>query len=317
MKKVNEFLEEKLKLTQTVIVSCSGGPDSMCLLSLIDGYKKKNDIKVICAHVNHKVRTESDEEEDFVRNYCLERGITFELLTIRNYDGNFHNDARVQRYMFLKELCLKYDSKQIYTAHHGDDLVESSLMRISRGSNLSGYAGFKKELLLDDVLFIKPLIFIDKNRIINYNNENNIEYRLDKTNNSLEYTRNKYRHKVLPQLKEIDNDIHLKFIKFGDKLHEYAEFVDKYISSKEFILEDSIDIPKYIVADNFIQKRVIENLITLVQKKNEFYVKDNVIKEIDKLLKSEKKNACINLPNGFIGEKKNNKFVIKKINIVL
>ena len=155
MNDVIKFLNEKIKEDDLVIVACSGGPDSMCLLSLVLT-KTKN---IVCAHVNHNVRKQSIEEYSYVENFCKEHNIIFEGLNINfNNTANFENNARKKRYDFFNELKEKYSAKYILTAHHGDDLIETILMRITRGSKLSGYLGIKKE----NNIFLRPLLYITK-----------------------------------------------------------------------------------------------------------------------------------------------------------
>ena len=312
MDKCIEFLKNILIKEDNILLSCSGGPDSMCLLKLLIDIRKEIGFKIIVAHVNHGVRDESSEEEVFVRDYCALNDISFELLKIESYKGNFHNDARVIRYNFLDKLYKEYNCTKMFTAHHGDDLVETILMRISRGSNLTGYIGFKNINKLNDKEVIRPLIYTTKKDIIIYNDTNNIPYRIDESNNSLEYTRNKFRHLVLPNLKKIDENIHLKFLKFSEKLNEYDKFIESYIDDHGLIEDKCIMIKKYNNESDFIKTRVIEKLISLVQLDNEFYVTDNIILEIIKIINSQKGRCFINLPNGFIGKKENHKFYIEK-----
>ncbi len=312
MDNVKKFINNNIVDNTTLIVSCSGGPDSMCLLRLLIDARETKKFKLICAHVNHNVREESAEEEEFVRNYCNQNNVVFEILKIESYKGNFHNDARVLRYKFLKKLCDKYKTNIYLTAHHGDDLMETILMRISRGSNLSGYIGFKVINKLSTFKNYKPLIYVTKEEILKYNDVNNIEYRLDKTNESLEYTRNKFRHIVLPSLKKIDDKFHLKFLKFSEKLNEYDKFVKDYIIDKNIIINDKISVINYLIESDFIKKRSIELLISIIQESEEFYVTDNIIFEIEKLLLSDKGKATIDLPNNHIGIKENKQFYIHK-----
>lgn len=313
MESAKKIIEKEITENSVVVISCSGGPDSMCLLNLILEYKKLKNLTIVCAHVNHKVREESEEEEEFVKTFCEKNNIIFELLTINEYSGNFHNDARVLRYNFLDDICEKYESKILLTAHHGDDLVETILMRISRGSNLPGYAGFKVINKLSTLKVVRPLVTITKKDIIKFNEKNKIEYRVDKTNESLEYTRNKYRHLILPNLKKIDEKIHLKFLKFSEKLLEYDEFVKEYIENQKIVVDDYIDIKIYDSESDFIKRKSIELLIFKYQQNEQFYVTDNIIFEIEKLLNSDKGKATINLPNAHIGVKKNKQFNIEKI----
>ena len=99
----------------SVVVACSGGPDSMALLSLVVKLKNIMNLKVVVAHINHNVRIESDSEKDFVYNYCISNGLVFEYMKIDNYDGyNFENEARDRRYKFFDELSSRYNCKYVH-----------------------------------------------------------------------------------------------------------------------------------------------------------------------------------------------------------
>jgi len=134
MDKAYEFLSNKLgiKYGDTVVVACSGGPDSMALLHMLYVLKKALDIEVVCAQVNHNTgRVGQAEEQEFVRNYCRNHNLVFEGLTIDEYgDDNFHNEARTKRYNYFGKIVKKYSAKFLFTAHHGDDLTETILMTI-------------------------------------------------------------------------------------------------------------------------------------------------------------------------------------------
>ena len=314
MKEPKDFLQNLVKKDDVIVLSCSGGPDSMCLLSLFVELKNTIDFKLIVAHVNHKVRKESEEEEEFVRRYAKDHNLIFELLTIDNYSkNNFHDEARVRRYNFLKELMDKYHANYLATAHHGDDLIETVLMRIERHSVLSGYAGFKRIQNVNNYQIIRPLITVSKQEIKDYDDSNNIEYRIDKTNYSDEYTRNRFRNHVLPVLKEEKEDIHKDFYAFSKELYEYDSFLRNLIKEMNIISNNEIDVDIYKdIKDDFLQRKVIEYYITLIQENNEFYVNQNIIKELDKLLYSKESHATID----FKGIKNNNKVSIEKINSV-
>ena len=105
MEKAIRFLLEDIKLKNgdILVVGVSGGPDSMALLHILQRIRKKIDIKIICAHVNHNIRKESAEEKVFLENYCKEKDIIFEAMLIEKYsDDNFHNEARNIRYRFFQ-----------------------------------------------------------------------------------------------------------------------------------------------------------------------------------------------------------------------
>ena len=212
-----------------VVVGVSSGPDSMCLLDLLE--KKTN--KIVVCHINHNIRKESITEENYIKEYCKNHKLIFESMTIKEYkENNFENEARKIRYKFYEEILKKYNSDKLFLAHHGDDLIETVLMKIERGSNIEGYAGIKRISKLNNYEIIRPLLSYTKKDIINYNKSHNITYFIDSSNTNTDYTRNWYRHKVLPILKEKNTNIHLKFLKYSETLQEYNNFVDRIIEKK-------------------------------------------------------------------------------------
>ena len=299
MKTETKFLEDNIKNNSTIVVACSGGPDSMCLIDLLVRIKKEKNLNVICAHVNHKLREESDNEALMVERKKKKNKIIFELLEINEYKTTKFNeeDARKRRYKFFESLIQKYNAKYLLTAHHGDDLIETILMRIVRGSNLSGYVGIKKINKNKNYTILRPLLTTTKENIISYNKNNNIEYVIDRSNESMKYTRNRYRKKILPFLKEESKDVHLKFLKFSEELNSYQQFVDEYIKEKELVENNMIVINKIINESNFIKRKALEFIIKEIQTKYIFEISDNQIKEILKII--NKNNKSIDLKNGF------------------
>ena len=311
-------LSNLIENNSTVIVSCSGGPDSMALLSLVNKLKNDKNLKVICAHVNHKVRKESDDEAIMVEKYAKDNNDIFELFEITSYHekANFHEDARKIRYKFLKELKDKYNANYLLTAHHGDDLTETILMRITRGSNIKGYIGFKEVSTWEGITLIRPLIRKTKKELIIYNENNNIPFAIDKTNSSDEYTRNRYRNKVLPILKEENENIHLKYLKLSEELNRYYEYVkDKALDSLNKIIDkdNNIIVSKLIKLPKIEQELIISELIVKYQLEDYLPISDVLFENMLNTLDSKKHNNTINLPNNYIFGKEYDKLIFKKI----
>ena len=312
MKKVIDFLKENLDKNASIVVACSGGPDSMCLLDLVTKLKDELNLNIIVAHVNHKLRSESEEEAKMVENYAKENNITFELLEITNYiNGNFtEEDARKRRYNFFNEIIKKYQASALLTAHHGDDLIETILMRLTRGSNLSGYIGIKEISQTDNYKTLRPLLTITKDEIVNYLKENNVPYRLDKTNEELKHTRNRYRHIVLPFLKKENPKVHEKYLKFSKELIEYDNFVNTYIKDKKFIVDNSIVINKVSNETDFIKRKCLELLVKDIQSNDYFDISDEQMSNLMKLYNQS--NKSIDLNNNYMGINSYGKIYIKK-----
>lgn len=318
MTSCKNIIIDNVKKDSTVIVSCSGGPDSMCLLKNIIDLRETLNLKIIVGHINHNVREESLEEEIFVKEYALKNNLIFESMTIKNYtNANFHNEARIIRYDFMKAMIKKYQADYLFTAHHGDDLMETILMRIARGSNLKGYAGFRIVMPQEGYTLIRPLILTTKEEIIRYNNENQIDFVIDKTNYSDDYTRNRYRNHVLPFLKAENSDVHLKYWLYSERLNENNDFIEKIVSKVEKnIIDDNIlIIDKFLKEDHLIQKRIIENMLYRLYQDDLYIIG---LKHVDIIIDfiSKKKNGSLDLPGGYVAIYEYGKFYIKKTEII-
>ena len=315
MKETIAYLNSLLKNNDTIIIGLSGGPDSMCLLDIVLKIKKKP--RIICAHINHNIREESKEELNFITEFCQKKQLTLETTTFdkksENEDYN-ELELREKRYKYFGELMKKYNAKYLFTAHHGDDLIETILMRISRGSNLKGYSGFQTESNKNGIEVIKPLIFVTKDEIQKYNEENNITYVNDKTNDSDEYTRNRYRHHVLPFLKKENKNIHLKYLKFSRELKKYYDFVDSIVNEEISRRYDKkiLDITEFYKLDKLIQTKIVEYILDDNYYDNLYLVNDKHVNMILDIINNSRPNIEINLPDNLFIQKEYNRLKISR-----
>ena len=303
-----------------IVVGCSTGPDSMALVDMLLKIRKKYDLKLIIAHVNHNIRKESYQEAEFLKDYCLKNDLLFETMIIENYgDDNFHNEARNIRYSFFENIVNKYNADYLMTAHHGDDLMETILMRMVRGSNLAGYSGFKKEVIMNNYKIIRPLLNYTKQELEDYDKENNVMFFVDSSNSKDDYTRNRYRKYVLPFLKEEDNNVHLKFLKFSNTLNEANKFIEKTTNNaiKKVMDNDSIIIDKFLELDSYIQKEVLYYILQKYYQDDLVLLNDKHISLILDIINSNKPNTYVNLPNDVIAKKEYNMFYLtREIDII-
>ena len=305
----------KFQLKDTIIIGCSSGPDSMALVDMLLKIRDKYELSLIVAHVNHNVRKESYEEAEYMKNYCENNKILFESMTIEEYgDDNFHNEARNIRYSFFENLVHKYDANYLMTAHHGDDLIETILMRLVRGSNLNGYSGFKEVVQMDGYKIVRPLIHYTKQELEEYDKENNIKYYIDSSNDKDKYTRNRYRKYVIPFLKEEDANVHNKFLKFSEELDAASRFIDKERDKAldRCLDKNSIKIDCFIREDSFIQKEILYYLLSEFYQDDLILVNDKHIELVLNLIYSNKANAFINLPNEVVANKSYNMLELKR-----
>lgn len=305
----------KFNNNDTIVVGCSTGPDSMALIDMLLKVRSKYNLFLICAHVNHNVRKESYAEATFMQEYCEQNNIIFESMIIENYgDDNFHNEARNIRYNFFEKTVNKYGAKYLMTAHHGDDLIETILMRIVRGSNLNGYAGFKRVVDMGNYYLVRPLIDFTKDELLKYDEENNIQYFVDSSNAKPKYTRNRYRKVVLPFLKEEDPNVHHKFLKFSENIMQANEFIEKERNKalKKVLNNGKIEISKFLELDSFIQKEILYFLMEIYYQDDLILLNDRHISLLLNVIMSGKKNVMVNLPNEVIAVKEYDKFFLRK-----
>lgn len=306
---MNHVLDDYI-FNNYVVIGVSAGPDSMCLLDLL----QKKTTKIVVCHINHNVRKESIEEEEYITKYCQDKNIILEKTTINNYqENNFENEARKKRYMFYEEILKKYNSKTLLLAHHGDDLIETILMKISRGSNLEGYAGIKEVSNVKNYQIIRPLLKYTKEDIINYNKSNNIKYYNDSSNQSTNYTRNRYRLNILPLLKKEDKNIHKKYLKYSKTLIEYDDYIKREVKRNinNVYKENIINIDNLNKLDTFLIKNILYNIMNNIYQNKNNIITDRHIQNIISLLNNTKPNIKIDLPNNKEIVKEYNKLIIK------
>jgi len=299
MKETIAYLNNLLKDNDTIVIGLSGGPDSMCLLNVLLSLKKK--INIICAHINHNIREESKEELEFVTNYCKEKNLIIETTTFEKKDSisNYsEQELREKRYAFFKQIINKHNADYLFTAHHGDDLVETILMRLTRGSTLKGYSGFQAETQKEGYKIIKPLIYTTKEEIDEYNKTNKIPAVIDNTNNEDIYTRNRYRHHILPFLKKENSNVHIKYLKFSKELNKYYEFVDSLVNKEinKRYKNNILDITNYEELETLFQTKIIENVLDSIYIDNLYLITDKHVELILDIIKNPKPNIEINLP---------------------
>jgi tRNA(Ile)-lysidine synthase len=234
IQKVISTIEKNLMFNKgdIVIVGVSGGPDSICLLHLLNELSNQLEIKLIVAHVNHCLRgLEADKDQEFVHNFCEDLKIEcyskrIDINKIAEMNNVSSETAgRDARYEYFNELKSKFKANKIALAHNANDQAETVLMRIIRGTGLEGLVGIKP--VRDDV-FVRPLINISRNQIEEYCAINNISTRVDKTNFENIYARNKIRLELIPYIeKNFNSDIVNGLIRLGDTAKKDNDFIEK------------------------------------------------------------------------------------------
>lgn len=248
-----------------IVVGVSGGPDSLCLLNLLNSLKDKYSLKLIVVHINHSLRVEADFEEEFVKEFSKKLNLEFYSkkvdvgLISKNEKRSTEEVAREIRYSFFEEVLNKVDGNKIAVAHNKNDNAETVILNLIRGCGMDGLIGIegKSENL------IRPLIDVDRSEIEKYCKDNNLTPMLDKTNDESIYTRNKIRNLVLPEIKEINPDIINTLSRFSEIIKDEEEFILEYINEVYENIRVYENNEIYLLKDKFlklklgIQRRVL------------------------------------------------------------
>ena len=214
-----------------IVVGVSGGPDSLTLLTLLNKYKSKFNYEIIVAHVNHLIRKDSTDDEQFVENYCKKNGIKFYYKRVnvqeiaKQQKKGEEEVGRNERYKFFDEICEKENANKIAIAHNMNDNAETMLLNLIRGTGLNGLEGIQPSQYNNR--FIRPLINCNRNEIEDFCKENNLEPRIDSTNKENIYKRNIIRNKLIPFLKELNPNIIETLSRTSVIIAENNEFIQK------------------------------------------------------------------------------------------
>ncbi|MEW6456510.1 MAG: tRNA lysidine(34) synthetase TilS [Acidobacteriota bacterium] len=296
IKKYNLLSENDL-----VIVGLSGGPDSVALLHLLLDYKKTFPIKIYLCHVNHKLRgKESEDDEEFVKEIARSLNLSIKVFSCdvkrfaKEKKVNLEEAGRILRYDFFYKLADEIKAQKIALGHNLNDQAETFLIRVLRGSGLTGLSSI---FPVSEGSIIRPLIELSREEIEFYLKEKTLSYRLDKTNLDVKFLRNRIRHELIPYLqrdfgKKLISNI-AKAAEIIREENELNELVEADIYDKVIDLFDgslAINLEKLIsyslAAKRRIVRRFLKNIIGSLRRISFKHVEDilNLKKEKEIIL---------------------------------
>jgi len=289
---VIDLLQNELKIPKQskLIISVSGGADSMLLLSML----KESSHKIEVVHFNHMKRQQSKIEADLVRSYCQENNIPFHYYLIEVDEGNFHHQAHKMRLHYLKDVAKVAKAKYILTAHHLDDLLENILIKLTRGSNLLGYAGMQLSHTKKGITYIKPLLYTSKKEILDYVIEHHVPYLNDESNEENYYLRNRYRHAVIPIMKQENLNLLSQAKNYHQQLTKAFNFI-RNTSLNVLNQSQEIDVNVFKEQDIAIQ----EDMIAYLLENKQINTSYDIVIAIKNMILSEKPNQAIDLSHQY------------------
>lgn len=203
------------QLNDTLVVALSGGADSAALLDMLSRLPGFN-LQLVAAHLNHCLRgAESDADQEFCNKLAASYGIPFEVRRVdvkelaKSEGLNLEDAGRRARINFLEQVREKHGATAIITAHHCDDQAETILMRLLRGSGMTGLCGIPYS---NQRGYIRPLLNVTRAEIELYLTEHGLDWREDASNQDTSFLRNRIRHELLPLLEQYNPSVRRSLI---------------------------------------------------------------------------------------------------------
>lgn len=218
----------------TFMIAVSGGVDSIVLSYLMH----KAGATISMAHANFQLRgEESTRDENFVKDFAAKYSIPLALNKFetaayaQTYKMGIQEAAREMRYAWFSTLLTENTSvtKVLLTAHHADDQVETVFMQLARGTGLHGLTGIP-ERREDALLMVRPLLTFSKNEITQFAKTNGLDFVEDSSNSKDDYTRNLFRHKIVPIIQEVIPNMTQNVLDTINRLKEAEAIVESTVT---------------------------------------------------------------------------------------
>jgi len=312
---MENFNYDLIKENDSLLLAISGGIDSMVLLDILNKLKPKLNLKLFIAHVDHQTRISSKDDRDFVLKKAEEYGIQFFLENLEiNNEQNFHDYAHKARYEFFYKIGKENKIDKIVLAHNANDLAETILMRLTRGSSFEGYRGILEETKYKTITVIRPMLKMSRNDIEVYQQSNLVAYQNDPSNESDDYTRNRFRHYIMPFLDQ-ENP------KYLEKINQFSFYQNlsykmieeetlKYLEKSNFYNEGFIDIVDFKKIPEIIKIEVIKRIVNEITNSSLELSLNNIL-DIIELTNKEKPHLSFIIEDKLYVEKSYNKLDFK------
>lgn len=318
--KVIEFISHYnlINANDRLLVSFSGGPDSVFALYFLSKFRRKYKIELSALHFNHGLRgKESDGDEDFSVEFCesLNIPLIIKKIDVKDYAGknkmSIEEAARKLRYNLLESVRKELNYDKIVTAHNQSDNTETILLNISAGIGLNGFAGIP----IKRGKIIRPVLCLTKQEIVDYLDLNKIKYRIDSTNLKSEFKRNYLRNRIIPLLKaKINPSLDDAVFRSSKILEDYLPEIKKQTEKKSKGLINfenqklSIDIKLFGIPE----EGIIGDILKKTFRKNYNYEFEfNDFKKLVRL-SNQQKGKSIQLGKGFRAVKETKFILIDK-----
>jgi tRNA(Ile)-lysidine synthase len=255
-----------LSIGDSVVVACSGGPDSLALLSVLVRLKDVYDLTLTAVYVDHRLRPEAADEGEFVKAQARQWGID---AVVRQVEQDLHTSgqslqalARAERYRLLEQVATERRARRIAVGHNADDQMETLMMRVLRGTGIQGLTGIPPT----NGRIIRPLLYTRRSDIEAYCRCYNLTPVQDPSNAGDDYLRNRIRHHLMPILHEYNPRLQHALIHLADAARQDNAWLDKltngFIEQQTYGADGGWWCPLQVFLSQplALQRRVIRNL---------------------------------------------------------
>lgn len=275
---VRKWIEQEnlIQAGDYVLAGVSGGADSMCLLLLLLEFQKSMDFLFAVVHVEHGIRgKESRADARYVQNFCQERGVKCQVYHVdvpayaKEHGMGMEEAARFLRYDCYRKAAEESGRHKvkIALAHHADDNAETVLFQMARGSGLKGMCGIRaKRVLGERVTVIRPLLGVTRSEIEAYLGERGQTFCIDSTNQDMDYSRNRIRHAVLPELRQVNRQAVAHISQSAAMLQELSEYLESEVRK---LLGELCEKKDDVVC---IRKELFEQYPVILQKEAVYHI---------------------------------------------
>jgi len=285
---VEQFLkyihEEKLfHSSQRILLAVSGGADSMLMLHLFTNAG----FSVAVAHCNFGLRgSESDGDEQFVANFCDQHNLEFNIKHFKTEEFAFQEGisiemaARELRYDWFNSLLDQHKYDFLATAHHQDDVIETFLINLSRGSGIKGLSGIQPK----SGRIIRPMLFTNRTEILDYCQRLKIDFRTDSSNIDTIYKRNLIRQEILPLLEQVNPAFRRNALKTIGNLHETGQLFQQRMSEIKALVYSEDDQGTMIHIDKLLTLNPIRTILFELIREFGFQIEliDDIVDSLNK-----------------------------------
>lgn len=182
------------------LLGVSGGLDSMVMLHMMMQLRHMIGFKIMVAHLNHGLRSAAKNDQQWVKDYCLQHHIPFKTRTLpsRKNASSLEDYARQKRLAFFKEVVRQINADGVMLAHHQDDVAETMLLHLLQGAGMAGLRGMLPRRDVNGVTLLRPLLDVSRSDITTYAQQHQLSHVHDDSNDDVTLTRNRVRHQLIP-----------------------------------------------------------------------------------------------------------------------